>query len=166
MLAVREATHATAPSRPSCIRLLRDAIRLSCGSWPRKVGVAGVRASREFEDYLACGRLEYGFLRVRCERCHEEKLVAFSCKRRWLLPELRGPTHGRECRAAGRRGAAARTDAGVLSVPYDLRLSRRQPASHHGAALGHRLPDSNSDHILETEDGVGNSCFQRCPFRL
>ena len=36
----------------------------------------------EFEAYLKCGRLEHGFLRVRCEDCHAEKLVAFSCKRR------------------------------------------------------------------------------------
>jgi hypothetical protein len=37
---------------------------------------------REFEEYLKCGRLEHGFLRVRCTDCHAEKLVAFSCKRR------------------------------------------------------------------------------------
>ena len=41
---------------------------------------------REFEDYLKCGRLEHGFLRVRCENCHEERLVAFSCKRRGFCP--------------------------------------------------------------------------------
>jgi len=41
---------------------------------------------REFEDYLKCGRLEHGFLRVRCETCHEERLVAFSCKRRGFCP--------------------------------------------------------------------------------
>jgi hypothetical protein len=34
---------------------------------------------REFDDYLQCGRLEHGFLRVRCEGCHHERLVAFSC---------------------------------------------------------------------------------------
>ncbi len=34
---------------------------------------------REFEEYLKCGRLEHGFLRVRCESCHHEKLVAFVC---------------------------------------------------------------------------------------
>jgi hypothetical protein len=34
---------------------------------------------REFDDYLKCGRLEHGFLRVRCESCHAEHLVAFSC---------------------------------------------------------------------------------------
>lgn len=41
---------------------------------------------REFEAYLKCGRLEYGFLRVRCDTCHAEQLVAFSCKRRGLCP--------------------------------------------------------------------------------
>lgn len=64
---------------------------------------------REFEDYLKCGRLEHGFLRVRCESCHAEHLVAFSCtnSRRFrrtsrVLPRLRGATHGRKCRAVGR----------------------------------------------------------------
>ena len=66
---------------------------------------------REFEDYVKCGRLEHGFLRVRCDTCHAEHLVAFS----WsllrihapatlvipftsqtprLLPELRSAAHG------------------------------------------------------------------------
>ena len=37
---------------------------------------------KEFEDYLKCGRLEHGFLRVRCDTCHAEHLVAYSCKNR------------------------------------------------------------------------------------
>ena len=41
---------------------------------------------QEFTAYLKCGRLEHGFLRVRCESCHHEKLVAFSCKRRGFCP--------------------------------------------------------------------------------
>ena len=41
---------------------------------------------REFEDYLKCGRLDHGFLRVCCESCHAEHLVAFSCKRRGFCP--------------------------------------------------------------------------------
>ena len=44
----------------------------------------------EFEAYLKCGRLEHGFLRVRCESCHAEKLVAFSCKRRGFCPSCGG----------------------------------------------------------------------------
>ncbi|WMX34190.1 transposase zinc-binding domain-containing protein [Aeromonas caviae] len=30
---------------------------------------------QEFNDLLQCGRLEYGFMRVRCEDCHHERLV-------------------------------------------------------------------------------------------
>ena len=48
--------------------------------------------TREFEDYLSCGRLENGFLRVRCQSCSHEHLVAFSCtnsrrlrRTTWLL---------------------------------------------------------------------------------
>ncbi|WP_216085306.1 transposase zinc-binding domain-containing protein, partial [Shigella flexneri] len=41
---------------------------------------------REFEEFLQCGRLGHGFLRVRCESCHAEHLVAFSCKRRGFCP--------------------------------------------------------------------------------
>ena len=37
---------------------------------------------QEFVDFLKCGRLDYGFLRVCCEDCKHERLVAFSCKRR------------------------------------------------------------------------------------
>ena len=40
----------------------------------------------EFEAYLKCGLLQHGFLRVKCESCQAEKLVAFSCKRRGFCP--------------------------------------------------------------------------------
>jgi ribosomal protein S27E len=40
----------------------------------------------EFNDYLRCGRLEYGFIRVKCDGCRHEHLVAFSCKRRGFCP--------------------------------------------------------------------------------
>ena len=46
----------------------------------------------EFEDYLRCGRLEHGFVRVKCPLrqtgCRHEHLVAFSCKR--LLAKVWG----------------------------------------------------------------------------
>ena len=41
---------------------------------------------QEFTDFLKCGLLEHGFLRVRCESCHHEKRVAFSCKERGFCP--------------------------------------------------------------------------------
>ncbi|MES9875285.1 MAG: IS91 family transposase, partial [Candidatus Sedimenticola sp. 6PFRAG7] len=45
-----------------------------------------LHVEQEFDDYLKCGRLEHGFLRVQCSECHHEHLVAFSCKRRGFCP--------------------------------------------------------------------------------
>ena len=41
---------------------------------------------QEFADYLKCGILEHGFIRVKCTDCNKEQLVAFSCKRRGFCP--------------------------------------------------------------------------------
>ena len=41
---------------------------------------------REFDEFLRCGRLEYGFLRAVCDDCKHEKLVASSCKRHRFCP--------------------------------------------------------------------------------
>lgn len=41
---------------------------------------------QEFDEYLKCGLLEHGFLRVKCDGCRHEHLVAFSCKRRGFCP--------------------------------------------------------------------------------
>jgi hypothetical protein len=42
--------------------------------WPAYV-------EREFYDYLQCGVLAYGFVRLGCDTCPKETLLAFSCKR-------------------------------------------------------------------------------------
>jgi ribosomal protein S27E len=78
---------------------------------------------QEFEEYLKCGRLEHGFLRVRCESCCDEKLVAFSCKRRGFCPS---------CGARRMADSAAHLvdeilpdnpiRQWVLSVPFALRF--------------------------------------------
>ena len=40
----------------------------------------------EFDAFLECGILAYGFLRQRCAECGHDKLLAFSCKRRGFCP--------------------------------------------------------------------------------
>ncbi len=44
---------------------------------------------REFEDFLNCGILDHGFLRVRCQDCQSERLVAFS----WSLLRILRPRY-------------------------------------------------------------------------
>ena len=39
-----------------------------------------------FFKYLDCGILRYGFARIRCDHCHNEYLIAFSCKTRSFCP--------------------------------------------------------------------------------
>jgi len=43
-------------------------------------------AGRALRKFLTCGVLSEGFARVRCPECHEENLVAFSCKDRGFCP--------------------------------------------------------------------------------
>ena len=79
--------------------------------------------TREFNEYLKCGRLENGFLRVRCEDCHREHLVAFSCKRRGYCPSC-------GARRMAETAALLADDVlpykpirqWVLSFPYPLRF--------------------------------------------
>ena len=97
---------------------------------------------REFEDYLKCGRLEHGFLRVRCDTCHAEQLLAFSCKRRGFCPS---------CGARRMAESAALLVDGVfpeqpvrqwvLSFPYPLRFLFASSPAIMGQVLGivHRI---------------------------
>jgi len=38
--------------------------------------------ARSVAAFLDCGRLQGGFARIRCEKCHDEHLLAFSCRTR------------------------------------------------------------------------------------
>jgi hypothetical protein len=63
---------------------------------------------REFGDYLHCGRLEHGFVRLECTGCRNELLIAFSRKRRGCrLGEVDGGI-ARPGRAASRLRKARR----------------------------------------------------------
>jgi hypothetical protein len=92
---------------------------------------------QEFEDYLGCGRLEHGFLRTRCDTCHAEHLVAFSCKRRGFCPS---------CGARRMAESAALlvdevfpeqpVRQWVLSFPYPLRFLFASRPAIMGQVLG------------------------------
>ncbi len=44
----------------------------------------------DFEGYLRCGRLKYGFVHLACRHCGDEVVVAFSCKRRGFCSSCLG----------------------------------------------------------------------------
>jgi hypothetical protein len=45
---------------------------------------------KEFESYLKCRILAYGFLRLNCLSCHGEQVVTFNCKKRGFCPSCAG----------------------------------------------------------------------------
>ena len=92
---------------------------------------------QEFDAYLKCGRLEHGFLLVRCESCHAEHLVAFSCKRRGFCPSC-GARRMAESAALLIDEVFPAQPVGqwVLSVPYPLRFLFASRPEVMGAVLG------------------------------
>src|SRR5436309_14092999 len=45
---------------------------------------------QELRAFLRCGILAHGFLRLHCDDCGHDRLVAFSCKRRGFCPSCGG----------------------------------------------------------------------------
>ena len=65
---------------------------------------------KEFDAYLRCGIPAYGFLRLQCKSCQDEKIVAFSCKKRGFCPS---------CTSKRKAEAAAHLIDHVLPhIPY------------------------------------------------
>ena len=92
---------------------------------------------QEFDDYLRCGCLEHGFMRVRCESCHHERLVAFSCKRRGFCPSC-GARRMAECAALLVDDVLPKEPIRqwVLSFPFQLRFLFARDAEIMGKVLG------------------------------
>ena len=68
------------PERTVLYQLVEEYYPAFEAQWAAEGTVLPDYVRREFEDYLNCGRLEHGFLRVRCGSCHAERLMAWSCR--------------------------------------------------------------------------------------
>lgn len=77
---------------------------------------------REFRQFLTCGVWARGLARFRCDACHAERLVPFSCKARAVCPSCGGRRMAE--RAAGLVDhvlPAVPIRQWVLSLPFRLR---------------------------------------------
>jgi hypothetical protein len=77
---------------------------------------------RELRAFLECGILAHGFLRVRCDDCGRERLVAYSCKGRAFCPSC-GARRMADTAAhlVDRVFPAVPVRQYVLSLPFALR---------------------------------------------
>ena len=94
---------------------------------------------QEFDAYLKCGRLEEGLLRLRCEDCHAEKLVAFSCKKRGFCPSCGARRMAETAALLADEVLPGRPlRQWVLSLPHALRSHR----ARHGERVACQLRGS------------------------
>ena len=91
----------------------------------------------EFEAFLRCGVLDHGFLRVVCEQCHAERLVAFSCKKRGFCPSCGARRMAESARHLAEAVFGPRpVRQWVLSFPYPLRFLFASRPEAIGPVLG------------------------------
>jgi len=125
------------PERTLLYQLVEEYYPVFEAQWAAEGRVLPDYVRQEFDEYLKCGCLEHGFLRVQCGTCHAEHLVAFSCKRRGFCPS---------CGARRMAESAALlvdevlphkpVRQWVLSVPYQLRFLFASQPQIMGKALG------------------------------
>jgi Putative transposase/Transposase zinc-binding domain len=80
------------PSRTVLYKVIADHLETFLAALDADPAATGLPAyvQREFYDYLQCGILAHGFLRLGCDTCHKELLLPFSCKRRGFCPSCAG----------------------------------------------------------------------------
>jgi Transposase zinc-binding domain/Putative transposase len=80
------------PSTTVLYRVVADHLETFLASLDADPDARGLPAyvERELYDYLQCGVLARGFLRLGCDTCHHELLLAFSCKQRGFCPSCAG----------------------------------------------------------------------------
>src|ERR671924_552803 len=76
------------PSRTVLYTVIADHLETFLASLDADPEATGLPAyvRREFYDYLQCGILAHGFLRLGCDTCPKELLLPFSYKRRGFCP--------------------------------------------------------------------------------
>jgi Transposase zinc-binding domain len=80
------------PSRTVLYKVVADHLETFLAALNADPDATGLPAyvQREFYDYVQCGILAHGFLRLGCDTCQKELLLPFSCKRRGFCPSCAG----------------------------------------------------------------------------
>jgi len=114
--------------------VLHAVVREHLGAFLRHTEESYARAlplyvRRAFDRYLRCGIPEHGFLRLRCDACSLDHVVAFSCKERGTCPSCAGRMMANTAaHLVDRVLPDVPIRQWVLSLPHPLRaLAARHP---------------------------------------
>ena len=92
---------------------------------------------REFRNFLRCGILAHGFVRVHCDDCRQDRVVAFSCKGRGFCPSCGGRRMAdTAAHLVDRVLPEVPVRQWVLSLPFALRYRLAYDAKLTSAVLG------------------------------
>ncbi|MCL4686271.1 transposase [Myxococcota bacterium] len=92
---------------------------------------------REFRGFLRCGILAHGFVRVHCDGCGLDRVVAFSCKGRGFCPSCGGRRMAdTAAHLVDRVVPEVPVRQWVLSLPFALRYRLAYDAPLTSAVLG------------------------------
>jgi hypothetical protein len=92
---------------------------------------------RELRSFLGCGILAHGFVRVHCDACGLDRVVAFSCKGRGFCPSCGGRRMAdTAAHLVDRVLPEVPVRQWVLSLPFSLRYRLAYDASLTAAVLG------------------------------
>jgi len=92
---------------------------------------------REFRGFLRCGILAHGFVRVHCDECGIDRVVAFSCKGRGFCPSCGGRRMAdTAAHLVDRVLPEVPVRQWVLSLPFALRYRLAYDAPLTSAVLG------------------------------
>jgi hypothetical protein len=126
----RQAQHkhaATYSRRRPELTVLHQVVRENYKSFASMVEASGrslpKHVTGEFDEYLKCGILAHGFLRLKCGDCKAERLVAFSCRGRGFCPSCLGKRQAIATEFLTEKllgGLPVRQF--VLSFPFELRF--------------------------------------------
>ena len=105
---------------------LHEIVRVFGRPFIESMEAAGVNlpasVERAMERFLGCGVLAHGFLRIRCDDCKKERLLALSCKVRGLCPSCGAKSMTRQtAHIVDNVLPDVPLRQWVLSLPFELR---------------------------------------------
>jgi len=113
---------------------------------------------RELRGFLRCGILAYGFVRVHCDECGLDRVVAFSCKGRGFCPSCGGRRMAdTAAHLVDRVLPEVPVRQWVLSLPFALRYRLAYDALLTSAVLGVFVRTAKDQEVLL--ENVDRSAF-------
>ena len=74
------------PKQTPCYRILHQHLRFFISAREAEQRPLPAYVKEELQAFLECGILNYGFLRIQCNTCKTENIIAFSCKKMGFCP--------------------------------------------------------------------------------